>query len=56
MDPNKAIDALSWPVVFLLAIIAFLLLFRRPITELMGRARRLGYGDKSLDLSAAPSM
>jgi hypothetical protein len=53
MDANKAIDAFAWPSVFLLAIVVFLLLFRRPIADLIGRARRMGFGNKSIDLGDA---
>jgi len=53
MDANKALDALAWPAAFLVAIVVFLLLFRRPITDLIGRTRRLGFGNKSIDLSDA---
>src|SRR5436190_5603317 len=53
MDANKALDTLAWPLIVLSANVVFLLLFRRPITDLIGRTRRVGYGNKSIDLGDA---
>ena len=55
MDANKAIDSFAWPLIVLAAIVIFLLLFRAPITSLFSRARRLGYGNKSIDLDEPPA-
>src|SRR4051794_12850039 len=51
MDVNKAIDSLATPGAFVLGILIFLLLFHRPIAALIDRIRRLGFGDKAIDLA-----
>jgi hypothetical protein len=40
-----------WPLVAFIGFIAALFILRSPITQLIGRARRAGFGDKSIDFS-----
>jgi hypothetical protein len=50
------IEIIKWPVVGLLGFVVALLIFRSPITKLLGRARRAGFGDKTiLDFSPTPA-
>jgi hypothetical protein len=39
----------SWPLALVICVIVFLAMFYRPIATLIGRAKRAGYGDKSID-------
>jgi hypothetical protein len=48
-------DAFAWPLALVVCVIAFLLLFRSPVTDLIRRARRVGYGDKAIDLTTESS-
>lgn len=41
----------SWPLALVVCVVIFLTMFRRPISGLIDRCRRLGFGDKSIDLS-----
>jgi hypothetical protein len=50
MDVNQAIQDLRWPAVVVICLGLFFWLFRTPIGALIARIRRLGYGDKAIDL------
>lgn len=41
----------SWPLAVSVIVVFFLLLFRKPIEGLFGRMKRLGFGDKAIDLA-----
>jgi hypothetical protein len=44
-------ESLAWPLAVVVCIVAFFTIFRGPISDLIGRARRVGFGNKSIDLA-----
>ena len=47
----QILEIVKWPLVVTICVAAALLILRSPITQLIGRARRAGFGDKSIDFS-----
>jgi hypothetical protein len=54
MDVDRAVQTLAWPLVALVLFLTALFLFRRPVSDLIDRIRRMGYGDKTIDLGDSP--
>ena len=44
-----------WPIAIVVMVLGALIIFRTPLTGLINRARRVGYGDKSIDLGETPA-
>jgi hypothetical protein len=48
---DKLLETAAWPLALAIVAIAFFVVFRSPISELLRRARGVTYGNKSIDLS-----
>jgi hypothetical protein len=46
----------SWPLAVVIIVIACLLIFRSPLSDLISRIRRVGYGNRSIDVSGQASV
>ena len=44
-------ETFKWPLTLIACLIVFFAFFRQSIDGLIGRIRRVGYGDKSVDLA-----
>jgi len=47
----QILEIIKWPLVVVICVAVALLILQSPITQLIGRARRAGFGDKSIDFS-----
>jgi hypothetical protein len=54
MSP-ETLEIIKWPLAIVICVLIALLILRSPITQLIGRARRAGFGDKTIDFSPTPA-
>lgn len=56
MSTEALLTAFALPLGIAVVAIAAMLIFRTPLTNAIGRARRVGYGDKAIELGDGPAV
>jgi hypothetical protein len=48
-------EYIAWPLAAVICIVIFMLIFRPQIADLIQRMRRVGYGNRSIDIAGTPT-